>query len=50
MLWFGNIVTAAPVLVVLYYSVLVWWALSANRLGSLFLAKTAMLETKEHKD
>ena len=48
---FGNIITAAPVLVVLYYSVLIWWALSANRLGTLFLAKTAMQEdhSKEHK-
>ncbi len=47
---FGNIINAAPVLVVLYYSVLTWWAYSANRLGSLFLAKTAMQEEKkEHK-
>eukprot|EP00571_Detonula_confervacea_P011041 CAMPEP_0172305350 /NCGR_PEP_ID=MMETSP1058-20130122/6664_1 /TAXON_ID=83371 /ORGANISM="Detonula confervacea, Strain CCMP 353" /LENGTH=563 /DNA_ID=CAMNT_0013016923 /DNA_START=243 /DNA_END=1934 /DNA_ORIENTATION=+ len=46
---FGNIISAAPVLVILYYSVLVWWALSANRLSKLFFAKTAMQEerTKE---
>lgn len=49
---FGNIITAAPMLAVLYYSVLTWWALSANRLGTLFLAKTAMQEdhSKEHKN
>ena len=47
---FGNIISAAPVLVVLYYSVLIWWAISANRLGTLFLAKTAMQDvSKEHK-
>ena len=47
---FGNIINAAPVLVVLYYSVLAWWAFSANRLGSLFLAKTAMQEQEEKKE
>ncbi len=48
---FGNIVDSAHVLVVLYYSVLAWWAYSANRLGSLFLAKTAMQEDKkEHQN
>ena len=48
---FGNIISAAPVLVCLYYSVLLWWAVSANRLATLFLAKTAMQEdSKEHKN
>jgi AAA family ATP:ADP antiporter len=48
---FGDILSAAPVIVFLYYFVLMWWAVSANRLGSLFLAKTAMQEdSKEHKD
>ncbi|KAL7542422.1 hypothetical protein ACHAXR_011756 [Thalassiosira sp. AJA248-18] len=48
---FGNIINAAPVLVVLYYSVLAWWAFSANRLSSLFYARTATQEqeTKEHE-
>lgn len=48
---FGNIISAAPVLVVLYYSVLVWWAISANRLSTLFYARTATQErsTKEHE-
>ncbi|KAL9184639.1 hypothetical protein ACHAXT_012609, partial [Thalassiosira profunda] len=45
---FGNIISAAPALVVLYYSVLAWWAYSANRLSSLFYARTATQETKEH--
>ncbi len=45
---FGNIISAAPVLVVLYYSVLAWWAYSAHRLSSLFYARTATQErTKE---
>lgn len=47
---FGDIVSAAPVVMVLYYSVLAWWALSANRLSKLFYAKTAAQESKEHKD
>jgi len=47
---FGNIINAAPVLVVLYYSVLAWWVLSANRLSQLFNARTAMQETKESKE
>ncbi|KAL3756434.1 hypothetical protein ACHAWU_007705 [Discostella pseudostelligera] len=41
---FGNIISAAPVLVVLYYSVLGWWAYSAHRLSSLFYARTATQE------
>merc|ERR1711862_108556 len=39
---FGNIVSAAPATALLYYSVLLWWAHSANRLGSLFYARTAV--------
>lgn len=49
-LMFGDIISAAPVLVVLYYAVLAWWALSANRLSKLFYARTAMQETKEHAE
>jgi len=47
---FGNIISAAPALVVLFYSVLAWWAYSANRLSSLFYARTATQErsSKEH--
>lgn len=45
---FGNIVNAAPVLAVLYYAVLAWWAFSANRLSTLFYARTATQENKEH--
>ena len=47
---FGSIIDSAPALFILYYSVLAWWAYSANRLGSLFLAKTALQEeTKAHE-
>jgi AAA family ATP:ADP antiporter len=38
-LMFGNIISAAPILAVLYYAVLGWWAYSANRLSSLFYAR-----------
>ncbi|KAL7532241.1 hypothetical protein ACHAWF_004060 [Thalassiosira exigua] len=37
---FGNIINAAPALVVIYYSVLAWWVYSANRLSALFHART----------
>ena len=39
---FGNIINAAPVVCVIYYSVLLGWLASANKLGRLFLAKTEM--------
>ena len=41
---FGNIINAAPALAVLFYSVLAWWAYSANKLASLFYARTAIQE------
>lgn len=48
---FGNIIDAAPILAVLFYSVLAWWAYSANKLGALFMAKTAMQEEpKKHNE
>lgn len=46
---FGNIINAAPVVAVIYYAVLGWWALSANRLSSLFYARTATQEI-EHDE
>ena len=46
---FGNIINAAPVVAVIYYTVLGWWALSANRLSSLFYARTATQE-REHDE
>jgi len=46
---FGNIINAAPVLVVFYYSVLAWWILSANRLSELFYARTAMMQDSKKK-
>lgn len=44
---FGNIISAAPALVVLYYSVLAWWAFSANRLSTLFYERTKAEERKQ---
>ena len=37
---FGNIINAAPVVAVIYYSVLLTWLSAANRLSGLFLAQT----------
>mmetsp|Transcript_29640 Transcript_29640/g.43938 ORF Transcript_29640/g.43938 Transcript_29640/m.43938 type:complete len:680 (+) Transcript_29640:38-2077(+) len=41
---FGNIISAAPVVVVIFYSVLFSWMASASQLSRLFTAKTAMAE------
>jgi AAA family ATP:ADP antiporter len=43
---FGDILSAAPALTVIYYCVLAWWAYSAHRLGILFVEKTEA--TKSH--
>lgn len=45
-LLFGSIINAAPALAALYYSVLVWWGISANRLSSLFYAMTAVKKSE----
>lgn len=39
---FGNIISAAPVVGVIYYSVLFAWMSSANKLSTLFVAQTEM--------
>lgn len=39
---FGNIISAAPVVGVIYYAVLMWWLSSANTLSGLFKAQTEM--------
>lgn len=39
---FGNILNAAPVVAVIYYSVLLGWMSAANRLAGLFTAQTEM--------
>ena len=44
---FGNIISAAPVRAILYYAVLAWWSVSANRLSALFYAKTAAQEKEK---
>lgn len=46
---FGNIISAAPALMILYYSVLAWWILSATRLSVLFQARTAMQVANDPK-
>ena len=40
--WFGDIVSAAPVVSLIYYSVLLAWISAANRLSGLFYAQTEM--------
>jgi AAA family ATP:ADP antiporter len=39
---FGNILNAAPVVAVIYYSVLLGWMSAASRLAGLFTAQTEM--------
>ena len=51
---FGNILNAAPVVGVIYYSVLLTWMSAANRLSGLFRAQTEMdkaekMEAKKKK-
>jgi AAA family ATP:ADP antiporter len=52
---FGNIINAAPVVGVVYYSVLVAWMSAAGRLSGLFQAQTEMdkadkMEAKTNKE
>jgi len=44
---FGNIINAAPVVMVIFYSVLLSWMAAANKLSGLFVAKTAMNEAEK---
>lgn len=46
---FGNIINAAPVVAVIYYSVLVGWIAAANRLSSLFQAQTEMDKANKYE-
>jgi len=44
---FGNIINAAPAVMVIFYSVLLAWMGAANQLSSLFAAKTASHEAEK---
>lgn len=46
---FGNIINAAPVVVVVFYLVLFGWMGAANQLSILFAAKTAAHEADKSK-
>lgn len=51
---FGSIINAAPVVAVIFYSVLICWISAANRLSTLFHAHTAVdtaekIESKKNK-
>ena len=47
--YFGNIIQAAPVVGVIFYSVLLGWFTAANRLSGLFAAQTEMHQADEHE-
>eukprot|EP00560_Eucampia_antarctica_P008732 CAMPEP_0197825528 /NCGR_PEP_ID=MMETSP1437-20131217/2581_1 /TAXON_ID=49252 ORGANISM="Eucampia antarctica, Strain CCMP1452" /NCGR_SAMPLE_ID=MMETSP1437 /ASSEMBLY_ACC=CAM_ASM_001096 /LENGTH=193 /DNA_ID=CAMNT_0043425549 /DNA_START=1330 /DNA_END=1914 /DNA_ORIENTATION=- len=46
---FGNIINATPVVAMFFYSVLFCWLSSANKLNSLFVAKTEMRRAEENE-
>lgn len=49
MLGFGNIINAAPVVAVIFYSILFAWLSAANKLSSLFVAQTEMNKAEKIK-
>jgi AAA family ATP:ADP antiporter len=44
---FGNILSAAPAVSIIFYSVLITWLSAANKLSGLFLAKTEMQKAEK---
>jgi ATP:ADP antiporter, AAA family len=46
---FGNILSAAPVVSIIYYAVLLAWMSSANSLAGLFQAKTDELQLQQQQ-
>jgi len=48
-LGFGNIINAAPVVAVIFYSILFAWLSAANKLSSLFVAQTEMNKAEKIK-
>ena len=46
---YGNIINAAPVVGVIYYSVLIGWIAAANKLSGLFLAQTEMDKANKYE-
>lgn len=46
---FGNIINAAPVVAVIYYTVLLGWIAAANRLSGLFQAQTEMDKANKYE-
>lgn len=47
---FGNIIDAAPVVIVIFYSVLFGWITAANKLSVLFNAKSEEMEKQKKTD
>jgi AAA family ATP:ADP antiporter len=45
--FFGNIINAAPVVGIIFYSVLGGWIVSANRLSALFHARTEIVKADQ---
>jgi ATP/ADP translocase len=46
---FGNIINAAPVVAVIFYSILFAWLSAANKLSTLFVAQTEMNKAEKAK-
>jgi AAA family ATP:ADP antiporter len=47
---FGNIINAAPVVAIIFYSVLLSWTNAANKLSGLFLAQTEMDKAEKNEE
>ena len=47
---FGNILTAAPAVAVIYYSVLLAWLNGAHKLSGLFVAQTALRQAEQQEE
>jgi AAA family ATP:ADP antiporter len=47
---FGNIINAAPVVAIIFYSVLFAWMSAANKLSTLFVAQTELEKASKHQE
>ena len=48
-LGFGNIISAAPVVAIIFYSILIAWLSAARKLSTLFVAQTEMDKAEKAK-
>jgi len=47
--FFGSILEAAPVVAIIFYTVLLTWASAANRLSGMFMARTEVNKAEQHE-